>query len=35
MGSGTEHDQRKYWGYCDGMKECLRVLEKYVEEKPL
>ncbi|MGD0081173.1 MAG: hypothetical protein ABSB80_11085 [Methanoregula sp.] len=31
--SGTEHDQRKYWGYCDGMKKCLQVLEQYVEEK--
>ena len=33
MRSGTEHDQRKYWGYSDGLKECLHVLEKYVEEK--
>jgi len=34
MNAGTEHDKRKFWGYCDGMKECLRVLEKHVEQKP-
>lgn len=32
MKAPTEHDKRKFWGYCDGMKECLRVLEKHVEQ---
>jgi len=24
---------RNLWGYCDGMKECLRILEEYIEKK--
>jgi hypothetical protein len=34
MKSQSEHEKRKFWGYCDGMKECLRILEKHVEQKP-
>jgi hypothetical protein len=33
MKSRSEHDQRKFWGYSDGMKECLRILEIYAEQK--
>lgn len=24
---------RNLWGYCDGMKECLKILEECIEEK--
>ncbi len=33
MKAGNDYEKRKLWGYCDGMKECLKVLEKYVEQK--
>lgn len=31
MKAGTEYDKRNYWGYCDGMKVCLKILEENVE----
>jgi hypothetical protein len=34
MKTGSESDRRKYWGYSDGMKECLRILNTYVEQNP-
>jgi hypothetical protein len=33
MTAGLEYHKRKLWGYCDGMKICLRLLEKHVEQK--
>lgn len=26
-------DRRNLWGYSDGMKECLKILEEYIEKK--
>jgi hypothetical protein len=34
MKAGSEHDKRKFWGYSDGMKECLKILTTYVEKNP-
>jgi hypothetical protein len=30
----SSSNARNFWGYCDGMKQCLKILETCVEQKP-
>jgi hypothetical protein len=34
MKAYSDYDKRNLWGYCDGMKECLKILNTYVEQNP-
>jgi len=33
MKTNTTTKSRNFWGYCDGMKECLKILEECIEKK--
>lgn len=33
MKTNSIEKSRSLWGYCDGMKECLRILEECIEKK--